>query len=252
MQNNVLKKIQEIVENKFEGKTVVKSNITIFPEEPSPCVEKNIFFIVCQKNKVVKIKSKNIELLLTELYSLLKDVSLVEGAKVTSDTIDALLAKYNFTYSKDKFIVAVDSILKDKIINNYIFGFDANGDCVPVKKMWKSPQESTVEEAKIPSVIFFAKRNNVYASIKNHEILNVENLNKSKYKIEEECIVCNYKNFQALNLEKFTIAEESLDNILKIICDGKEDFVAKVTKTLEEKQKNGLCEIINIDLKNKK
>lgn len=249
MQNNVLKKMQEIVESKFEGKTIVKSKAIIFPKEPTSCVENNMFFIVCQKNKVVKIKSKNIELLLAELYSLLKDASLMEDVMVSSNTIDALLAKYNFTYSKDKFIVAVDNILKDKIINNCIFGFNVNGDCVVIKKMWVESSESTHKKAKIPTVTFFAKRNNVYASINNYEELDIKNLNKSKYKIEDGCIVCNYKNFNALNLEKFVTNEESLDNIFKVVCEGKEDFVSKITKTIEEKQKNELCEVINISLK---
>lgn len=247
MQNVVLNKLQEIADNNFDGKTIIKSKVSMFPDKPTPCIKDNTFFILSQKNKVIKVKSKNIEPLLKDFYSELSKISTEKNPMLKASVFDELLEKHNFRHPKLYLSAALNAVLDGRIINNYIFRIDVFGNCMPKKKMWTSSTHGTISsENKIET---FVKRNSVYVRFKDNSDIKYENLNKSKYKLEEDYIVCNYKNFLNLGLKDISLESNSATKFFKIIENGKEDYIFKITKAIENKIKNNLATIEEIYIK---
>lgn len=246
MQNAVLNKLQEIADNNFDGKTIIKSKVSLFPDKPTPCIKDNTFFILSQKNKVIKVKSKNIGPLLKDFYSELTKISTEKNPVLKASIYDEILERHNFKHPKLYLSAALNAVLDGRIINNYIFRIDVFGNCMPKKKMWDSnSNETLVSENKIET---FVKRNIVYVKFKESNDVKYENLNKSKFKLEDDFIVCNYKNFLTLDLKNIFLESNSITKFFKVIENGKEDYVSKITKTIENKIKDNLVQIEEINI----
>lgn len=247
MPNAVLNKLQEIADNNFDGKTIIKSKSSVFPDKPTPCIKDNTFFIVSQKNKIIKVKSKNIESFLKDFYSELSKVACEKNPILEASKFDELLEKHNFTYSKLYLSAALNTVLDGRIINNYIFRLDVFGNCSPKKKMWDSNLNSPVSSNN--KIEIFSKRNSLYVRFKENNDIKYENLNKSKFKLEDDYIVCNYKNFLSLDIKNISLDSNSITTFFKVIENNKEDYICKITKTIESKIKNNLVTIEEIHIK---
>lgn len=247
MQNVVLNKLQEIADNNFDGKTIIKSKTIMFPDKPTPCIKDNTFFLLSQKNKTIKVKSKNIESFLNDFYSELTKVSTEKNPVLEASKFEELLDKHNFNYSKLYLSSALNTVLDGRIINNYIFRIDVFGNCMPKKKMWNTDSNKSISsENKIET---FAKRNSIYVRFKENSDVKYDDLNKSKFKLEDDYIVCNYKNFLTLDLKNISLGSDAITKFFKVVENGKEDYVFKVTKTIENKIKNNLVGIEEIHIK---
>lgn len=250
MQSAVLNKLQEIADNKFDGKTIIKSKVSIFPDNPTPCIKDNMFFILSQKNKTIKVKSKHIEPFLKDFYLELSSVACEKNPILKASKFDELLEKHNFTYSKLYLSAALNAVLDGRIINNYIFRIDVFGNCTPKKKMWDSNINTSKTSSNVDNKIeTFSKRNGLYVRFKENDNIKYEDLNKSKFKLEDGFIVCNYKNFLSLDMKNVLLEDNSITTFFKIIENNKEDYICKITKTVESKIANNLVIVEEIHIK---
>lgn len=234
MHNNVFQKIKTIIDSNFEGKSVIKCRQTIFSDIPGSCIQDNMFFIIAQKNRVIKVKSKNVTELLSEFYKTLETKSSEDFPILTNLEVNALLEKHGFTYSYSKFVEAVNVALKDKIIGGYIFGFTKEGNCIPMKKMWTNTAASSE---------IVVKRNRVFVKIHKDDLMD-ESIT-SKYKEENGFYTISYNDYTKIT--KSLNLKSEYENIYKISYkNGVEEFILNITSSFKKKEKDGEITITSI------